>query len=142
MEFNIKDFKLGIYEINPDNLSGCKSWEEIWEDISNQIDLIKLEKNELERCRKLAIFLGMSIGKAITRKTLIRILEYLNIDYEVFEKHILETEEYDALGILTFWFHSLDCLTYIEAIKKCEELFEQLKEKIHIKIKMESEKYG
>lgn len=142
MEFNIKDFKLGIYEFNPDNFYGCKSWEEVWEDISTQIDFISLEKNELERCKRLAIFLGMSFGEAITKEAFIRILKYLKIDYNVFEKHILETEECDVLGILTFWFHSLDCSTYIEAIKKGEKLQEQLRQKIQRKVKRESEKYG
>jgi len=101
------DYKYGVIEFNPDNMWGAKSFDDMENDFAYWINDARLKQTEKEKFNALNMVMGMlGCGNLITKEAFIKILNFVEIDYEVFEKYILDLRKHNC-GWNTFWFDTL-----------------------------------
>jgi hypothetical protein len=111
-------YKKGVYYFNKNNIGSIPNFGEAEEFFLSQLNRIKNESTDYEKCISLEICLFCGgFGEAITKEHFIKILEYIDLDWEVFEKFILDTRRKKINGnIMTgLWFDTLNMETFQES---------------------------
>jgi hypothetical protein len=108
-------FKIGFFENNP-NRFGNLSNDEIENVFNHSIIEISNLKNQFEKCSKLNVLLFVGgLGVCISKDFFIKLLEFIDLDYEVFERFILLNNKKNYLKIQSLWFPALKFRTFYEA---------------------------
>ena len=121
-------YKEGVFEINPNNIGNCKSFEEVERQLLDSMAWVKTSRTDEGKCSSLtmALFVG-GFGKCITKDYFIKILEFVNLDWEVFEKYIIDCRKKTWLIVTTFWFDTLNFKNYLQSEEYVESKIEELK---------------
>jgi len=118
MDISKIGYKQGIFQLNPNNLGRHKTFKDCENDFLSFLESVREERNVEKKCSMLifSCFVG-GFGSYITKEYFIKLLEYVDLDWEFFESQIIQIRKVRCLSLQTFWFDTLTFKTF----KECED---------------------
>lgn len=102
-------YKIGVMELNPNNLMEAENFDDAEGLAIYSLTQIKDEEEVKSKCSLLDLLMRLTIGNWITMESFIEILDYIGLDYVIFEDYVKTEEKLrPRLNFEREWFYKLN----------------------------------